>query len=212
VAVWGDTYIHSTEEWDDYNTNNGDGCSENWMIEEGYVCFMDAVESACEKCERYNASPNEDKSQWVAVWGDHMKHADEEWETPILGEGTGCFDNWTIEEGYIWYRISSTSYAWEEWILTEKPNDAKDQWVSQWGDGLKHVNEQWDDGNTDDGDGWSFDWKIEHNSIWTVNTEGVISEWEVCGDGLTQKNNMCVIQCGDGRKHSLRRMRRWQSN
>ena len=35
------------------------------------------------------------------------------------------------------------------------------------GDGIKTPDEQWDDGNSVSGDGWSNSWKIEANWTWT---------------------------------------------
>ena len=36
--TWGDGFRIEDEKWDDLNTNNGDGCNSNWVVEEGFIC------------------------------------------------------------------------------------------------------------------------------------------------------------------------------
>ena len=36
--TWGDGFRIEDEQWDDSNTNNGDGCNSNWVVEEGFIC------------------------------------------------------------------------------------------------------------------------------------------------------------------------------
>ena len=36
--TWGDGHRTYNEQWDDFNTKNGDGCSSEWMVEKGYIC------------------------------------------------------------------------------------------------------------------------------------------------------------------------------
>ena len=36
--TWGDGLRTLNEQWDDSNTQNGDGCSSKWVVEKGYIC------------------------------------------------------------------------------------------------------------------------------------------------------------------------------
>ena len=36
--TWGDGHRIGYEQWDDSNTENGDGCSSEWVVEKGYIC------------------------------------------------------------------------------------------------------------------------------------------------------------------------------
>ena len=53
-----------------------------------------------------------------------------------------------------------------------------------WGDGLKISPEQWDDNNTDNGDGCSSGWNIESGWSWLGGSSSSKDTWtEICGDG-----------------------------
>ena len=55
VQVCGDWFKTGSEQWDDWNTFNGDGCSSSWTIETGWT---------------WNGVSNINLNKCTEIWGD----------------------------------------------------------------------------------------------------------------------------------------------
>ena len=110
------------------------------------------------------------------------------WDDGNIVSGDGWSSTCVKETGWIWSGGSSTS---------------KDVCTDIWGDGKKYttLSTSWDDGNANNGDGWSSTCTKETG--WTCTggsptTKDVCSE--NCGDGI--KFNSLSTYCDDGNKIS----------
>ena len=81
-SVCGDEYRVESEQWDDANTNNRDGCSYQCNVETGYKCIG-------------GSSLNND--EWATICGDGLKIGSEKWNDYNLTPGDGWSNTWTIE-------------------------------------------------------------------------------------------------------------------
>ena len=73
--------------------------------------------------------------------------------------------------------------------------NVKSKWIPKWGDGNIVGTETWDDGNTEDDDGWSSVWQLqtyESRFIWTdSNSRTPSTVWiDYWGDGFNVYKNM----------------------
>jgi cysteine-rich repeat protein len=135
-TFWGDGKKWGTEEWDDGNNVDRDGCSSTCKIEVGYDCWDGSVTTP---------------SFWT-ICGDGIKHCSEEWDDRNYKSGDGCsFPNCKLELDH--------PYEYEY-----SPDDKRDIFT-YCGDGIKYVNEEWDDKNNQDNDGWDSSWRIEDGWI-----------------------------------------------
>ena len=206
-SVWGDGVRTTEEECDDGDTDSNDGCSSSWTIEDAYACdrasFTDP--DTCQLCTDIGGKPSTDKCSCIAEWGDGFKHSTEQWEDGNINFNDGCSATCTIEEGYEWSggSVSGTDTC-TLWTDGTSPNDDKDSCIVQCGDGLKHGEEIWDDGNTDSTiDGCSSTCTIDDGHICTG---GSISSPDTCSlcTGGTSPNDgkdACEPKWGDGLKH-----------
>ena len=78
---WGDGIRVGLEDWDDANTNNGDGCSYQCNVETGYKCIG-------------GSSLNND--EWTPICGDGLKIRSEKWDYHNLTPGDGWSNTWTM--------------------------------------------------------------------------------------------------------------------
>ena len=70
---------HDSEEWEDGDTDPGDGCSATCIIEEFYACTGGSVSEidTCTYCPDQGESPNDDKKYCQITCGDGMRYGDE---------------------------------------------------------------------------------------------------------------------------------------
>ena len=97
TVLCGDSVRHSSEEWDDGNQSDSDGCSQSCLIEDDYICTGGDGENK-DTCTKWGSgtSPNDDKTEWIAVWGDSRRHEDEEWDDGNEDNNDGCNSSWEI--------------------------------------------------------------------------------------------------------------------
>ena len=96
-----------SEQWDDGNKINGDGCSSTCVIETGYS---------------WSGNP----SSWSTVWGDGLIKGSEEWDDKNTVNGDGWSSTCKVEENYSWngqpsscsisVQINYLSYIIGSWI------------------------------------------------------------------------------------------------
>ena len=113
-------------------------------------------------------------------------------ETPINIPSTNFGMVSTTFSGY-----RTKEVGWPEG-KTEQTIDGITYWLISCGDGVVDHTEQWDDSNTDDGDGCSATWKIEEGSYWTGGSLTTPSTWVNChATGKSASGNSCVEAWGD---------------
>ena len=81
-SVCGDGYRVESEQSDDANTNNGDGCSYQCNVETGYKCI---------------GGSSLNNHEWTPICGDGLKIGSEKWDYHNLIPGDGLSNTWTIE-------------------------------------------------------------------------------------------------------------------
>ena len=171
--IWGDgiKFNSFSTYCDDGNTNNGDGWSSSWSIENLYS---------------WNGGSSNSKDVCSEIWGDgfrintNVNYCDD----GNNSNSDGCNSSWAVETG---------------WICTGGSATSKDSWTEIWGDGIKlnSLATYWDDGNTSNGDGWSSTCSIETGYNWiggSSNSKDICSE--VWGDG--KKISILSSACDDG--------------
>ena len=82
-----------SEEWDDGNSINNDGCSSAWEIEQNFICSGGSVNN---------------KDTWYTIWGNGFRSGSEEWDDGGLTNYDGWSSEWKVEEGFSWSGGSST--------------------------------------------------------------------------------------------------------
>ena len=119
-----------------------------------------------------------------SIWGDGKKASDEPWDDSNKTDGDGCSSSCIIENGYICKQISNTSPS---------------IWHTVCGDGkragkpitpitsLNLGTEAWDDGNLNNGDGWSSACTIETGAKWVGGSPTTSDTWnDTWGDGIVK--------------------------
>ncbi|CAI2385601.1 unnamed protein product [Moneuplotes crassus] len=163
VSQCGDGLRVGTELCDDFNTDNGDGCSSNCAaIDSGYVCSggSSTQSDTCTECTS-GFYPNDAlvPRTCVTQCGDGFRAGSEICDDSNTDDSDGCSsDCATIEPRYICaggtvLTQDNCSQCGEGTI----PNTAQDSCINVCGDGIVTNPEQCDDGNTEDGDGCSQD-------------------------------------------------------
>ena len=137
--------------WDDGNTSNNDGWSSNWSIESGW---------------EWSGGNLTTKDTCLEIWGDGRRFNSNSayWDDGNLISSDGCSSNWIVEKGWKWSCGSSVK---------------ADTWAEVCGDGIR-FNENstyWDDGNINDGDGWSSICTLESNWKWSGGNSDHKDEW-----------------------------------
>jgi len=179
----GDGYRTPDEGCDDHNTRNGDGCSSNCLVEEGWFCSP--------------AGDGHDTCQ--PVCGDGVKIFpweecdDGSWSLAI---GDGCTDQCKLELGY------TCSY--------DRQNRSLGACTPTCGDGILVYLEECDDGNRMNGDGCSASCSVEDgwlcgtmencsasNTSYCTNICGDlrIVGTETCDDGNVRSGDGCSRTC-----------------
>lgn len=214
-AVCGDG-IDDSEDCDDGNTENGDGCSDACAVESGWTCeaeFPSVCTETCgdgaivgdEECDDSDATAGDGCSDTCVVesgWtcegepstcettcGDGVTAGEEECDDSGVADDDGCSATCTVEEG---------------WTCNGDPS------VCQLcGNGLVEGTEECDDDDTDAGDGCSATcteesgWSCagEPSTCTTTCGDNIRAGAEECdygdvdnGDGCT---SACALECGD---------------
>jgi cysteine-rich repeat protein len=212
VEVWGDGLRVGVEIWDDGNTNNADGCSNNWLsVETNYICTggsSSSIDTCTQWATGYEPSGSPTPDTWVEICGDGLRNGSELCDDGNTADGDGCSGDWrTVESNYIWVGGSPSSLDTCSQCTTgygPSGSPTPNIWIETWGDGLRYGAELWDDGNASSGDGWSNDCRtVESNYIWvggSTTTSDTCSQWatgygptgsptpdtwvEIWGDGL----------------------------
>jgi cysteine-rich repeat protein len=158
--VWGDgiRFNSNSNYCDDGNTKNGDGWSSNCFVENHYSC---------------SEGKNDRPDICIPICGDGSKIQGEECDDGNLNNGDGWDLNCKNEEGWSWIGGSI---------------DIADIWTEIWGDGIKfNSNSNYcDDGNSENGDGWSSNCSVEN--------------FYTCSGGKNNTPDICIPICGDGRR------------
>lgn len=208
AAVCGNGYIDNGETCDDSNAVDGDGCSAQCQIDQGYQCFGEPsvclstcgdgliAPGAGEECDDGNAADGDGCSKvckiepgflcsgspsvCMAICGDGMAVGGETCDDGNAAGGDGCSAQCQIETGY---QCSGTPSAC----------------APVCGDGIRVGDETCDDGNTVDGDGCSPQCQIDPGftchgtpSVCTSACgDGLIAPGEECDDGNVTNNDGC---------------------
>ena len=166
TKICGDAVRAESEECDDGNRENGDGCSSECTIEDTWRCIGQTCQiSFCE----------------VPVCGDGKRITTELDDASYCDDGNtvsgdGCSATCAVECGFV---CTSDS--------TENPEDCK----STCGDGIQSSEEVCDDGNTVSYDGCSANCYFEHGFECTHNACHLTVCSEPCGNGLKSWNEGC---------------------
>ncbi|CAD7966757.1 unnamed protein product, partial [Amoebophrya sp. A120] len=173
AAKCGDGYRDEDigETCDDFNTNNGDGCSSTCQIEPGFTCKRKSQFDA-DSCRLF-----------------HLINCKNECDDGNLDDSDGCDSNCRI----------TTNYACESQLIAST-NDYGNSTchLVQCGDGIKEGTEACDDGNLLDLDGCSKDCIIEPGYACTATSTSLVSGTYnpsicsgICGDGRVVANETC---------------------
>ena len=209
----GNGYIYSnehSEQCDDGNNNNGDGCSSTCQEEALYDCtqFYNYLTSNWDYVCRNNVYEPEHQEQCddgnnstLDGWDDKCEIENGwDWSTSVAGSPSVCngicgdsyrvsdeaWDDGNNADSQGW--LSNWSGAINGYTCIGGNENTTDTWAETCGEGYITHSEQCDDGNTDDYDGWSATWQMETgwNCTNIVNGTGhdVTTCTPICGDGL----------------------------
>ena len=215
VSKWGDGILAGSENWDDGNTNSGDGCNSSCsLIEANYKCSGGSLSNK-DTCTLwsigYYQQGTKSPNSCVTQWGDGKLVGSEAWDDGNISNGDGWSSICTIESGYKWAGGSySTKDTWSLWPAGTiqqgivSPND----WANLWGNGKLDVGEAWDDGNSNSGDGCNSDCSfIETNYSWAGGSSMTKDICSICSFGFysqgTQSPNSWVTHWGDSKLAGL---------
>ena len=204
--IWGDGLKVGSEQCDDGNTINNDGCqSDCTLITPGFAWTGGGSTSkdVCSQCLT-GYTPNSDKSDWVAIWGDGLRMTTEICDDGNTSNNDGCSSLCAIESGYTCSGGSTTSK--DTWVKCSaglyQDLTNPSSWIPHWTDGLRAGSEAWDDANTSSGDGWSSTWSIESGYIWNGGSTSTKDTWIKWSSGFypNSSKTQCITSCGDGLK------------
>lgn len=217
-ASCGNGTIDSSEECDDGNTSDFDGCSGFWGIEDGWNWNVGVSPNVC-----------------TPICGDGLTVGTEQWDDNNITPGDGWSATCQLEIGWSWDNLVTPSlctpicgdsmvYGTEVWDDGNTLN--VDGWNFDWtayeagftcipgttttptvctdtcGDGyvMNRVGIQCDDGNLLNGDGWASDCTIEYAYQCDGGSQyNPDNCYNVCGDGLYNANHE---QWDDGNTNS----------
>jgi len=221
----GDGLVHEgTEQCDDGNNDNNDGCSANCEHEncgdgvkqefegcdDGNIDNNDECMNTCEKarcgdsfvlfgeedCDDGNKIDNDGCSSTcrTEVCGDGVKQAEEECDDSNKIDGDGCSAECTFET--CGNDITEGQEECDDGNNTNSDGCSAHCKIELCGDGFIQDSEKCDDGNRVDGDGCSAECKFEKCG------NSVIDKYEECDDGNEISTDDCVFckyaRCGDG--------------
>ena len=150
---------------------SNDGWNSSWNIEIGWTC---------------SGGSSSTKDAWTEICGDGKRFntISAYCDDGNTLNGDGCNSTWSIETGFTWTGGSLST---------------KDSWSEVWGDGKRYssVSTFCDDGNTNNGDGWSSTCSNEIGWSWSGGSSSTKDTWsEICGDG--KRFNTMSTYCDDG--------------
>lgn len=196
TASCGDGVLAASEACDDGNTDAGDGCSGQCVLEAGFNCFVpgsacvacgDGLRDPLEGCDDGNLSAGDGCSasctleagarcelpgQPCTLCGDGVAEGLEQCDDANLDDADGCSASCEVETG--WDCSFDTCVA------------------AGCSDGLLAGSEACDDGNALSGDGCSFRCEVEAGYVCV--SPGVPCRLAVCGDSAVEAQE----QCDDG--------------
>ena len=204
ITVWGDGIKAGSEQWDDENTINDDGCQSDWtLITPGFAWTGGGLDSKDVWTQCLTGyTPNSDKTAWVAIWGDGLKMSTESWDDGNTSNSDGWSSVCLIESGYSCTGGSTTSkdtwVAWSSGYYQDTTNPST--WITHCGDGLRVGSEGWDDLNTSNSDGCASTCTIESGYIWNGGSAASRDTWTIWTSGYSPNSakTLCIAICGDG--------------
>ena len=204
--IWGDGIKVGSEQCDDGNTINNDGCqSDCTLITPGFAWTGGGTDSKDVWTQCLSGyTQNSDKTAWIPIWGDGLKMPTESCDDGNTSNGDGWSSVWSIESGYSCTGGSPTSkdtwIVWSVGYIQDVSNPTN--WITNWGDGLRTSSEEWDDANTSSGDGCSSSWTIESQYIWNGGSITSKDTWTKWTSGYYQNSSktQCITTWGDGFK------------
>ena len=138
--IWGDGVKIGSEQCDDGNLVNGDGCSSICKIESGFIWSGGTI-YVMDTWVAWTTGfyPNTDQSQWVPHCGDSKRAGSETCDDGNTTNGDGWSSSWTIETGASCYGGSITSK--DTWVFCNagfyQNTLSPTQWVTRCGDGFR---------------------------------------------------------------------------
>ena len=161
--------------WDDGGQTPGDGWGATCAVETGWTCTLGDLTTA---------------SAWNEICGDGK----------VMSPTTGYCDDGNTIPGDGWSDICEVETGYD-WKLGDSTSASI--WTDLWGDGKIIISNpsstMWDDGNTNDGDGWSSTcivesgWACSSGNSTTAST--CIDKW---GDGIAIQSDVRDDYCDDG--------------
>ena len=195
--ICGDGLKIGSEKWDDGNAISGDGWRGDCTSVEASWVWSGGSPTSRDTCTFWSSGFYQNDAAnptvWVTRWGDGIKAGDEKCDDQnnVGGDGWSS-DCATVETGWIWSGGSLTAKdIWIYWTEGLYQNDVANPtlWIPHWGDGKRAGNEKWDDGNTNDRDGWKGDCTfVEPSWVWSGGTPTSKDNWTYWTSGWYQNN------------------------
>ncbi len=182
VAECGDGVLEGPELCDDGNTDSGDGCDLNCIVEPGFSCPQggtpciancgDGLVVGSEECDEGDTDDNDGCSStcMLEICGDGIIQLIEVCDDGNGDSGDGCDANCALEPGFSCPQAGSLCLA-------------------DCGDGLVVGTEECDEGDTDDNDGCSSTCLLE------ICGDGILQVIETCDDGNGDSGDGCSSTC-----------------
>jgi cysteine-rich repeat protein len=201
--------------WDDGDTTSGDGWTNGWAIEAGWswsggtTTTPDSWSEICGDGIRFNslAAYCDDGGTATGDGWDNNCAVETGW---IWSGGSTSVSDTCFEICGDGIRFNSLSSYWDDgntlsndgwdnswaietgWLWSGGTTSSADSCTEIWGDGIRFnsLTTYWDDGNTNDNDGWSNLWAIELGWECTGGTTTTQDAWtEIWGDGMRFSNS-----------------------
>ena len=209
--ICGDGLRIGTEKCDNgSNSGTGGWASDCTSVTAGWVCSGGSSSSAdtCTQCSAgYYQNDATNPTTWVTHCSDSKRVGSEKWDDGNTTPNDGCSSDCTsIDSGWVCSGGSSSSAdTCTQCGAGYYQNDAINPTtcVTLWGDNKRVGTEKWDDGNTNNSDGWKSDWtSIESSWVCSGGSSSSKDTCTFCSSGYYQNNALnpttCVTQCGDG--------------
>ena len=102
ITKCGDAIKAGSEGWEDGNSSNGDGCSSNCVVEDGYKCSGGSIYSidTWTKWSKGFYTDYSNTSQCITKIGDGVRAGSEQWDDGNIKDGDGWSSQSKIEDGY----------------------------------------------------------------------------------------------------------------
>ena len=211
LPVCGDNVIDSSEECDDGNITDGDGCSATCAVESTAGVCGDGTQDSGEACDDGNTTDGDGCSATCTnettegICGDGTQDSGEACDDGNTTDGDGCSATCTNETtGSVCGNGSNeTGEACDDGNTDDNDGCSADCLSDETcGNGIADISvgEACDDGNTDDGDGCSSTCAVEPPAVCG---NGAVEGDEECDDNNTDSDDGCSATCitefcGDG--------------